>query len=151
MRIGFGNVPAETTKPAKNNTSHPFHFSLTTQTHTAWSPQQGRSPGEEKEERETRAGSCRHGRTAGIEAGRGSPRDAPLAGDPQPCPGRLLADLLLQVEQELVVRQGGLGPVLDQVLHKAGFQRALVPGKKCMMGEEPVTSDLLRSDPVLQS
>lgn len=40
---------------------------------------------------------------------------------------RLFGDLLLEVKEELVVRQGRLCSVLDHVLHKAGFQLALVP------------------------
>ena len=39
----------------------------------------------------------------------------------------LLGDLLLDVEQELVVGQSRLGPVLDHVLHEVPFLRAVVP------------------------
>ena len=39
----------------------------------------------------------------------------------------LLGDLLLDVQQELVVGQSRLGPVLDHVLHEVTLLRAVVP------------------------
>ena len=39
----------------------------------------------------------------------------------------LLGDLLLDVQQELVVGQSRLGPVLDHVLHEVPLLRAVVP------------------------
>lgn len=40
---------------------------------------------------------------------------------------RLFGNLLLEVKEELIVRQGRLCSVLDHVLHKAGLPLALIP------------------------
>lgn len=57
----------------------------------------------------------------------------------------LFGDLLLEVKQELVIWQSRLRPVLDHVLHEAGFPLALVPGRWQWQGQgeksETVTSD----------
>lgn len=42
---------------------------------------------------------------------------------------RLFGNLLLEVKEELIVRQGRLCSVLDHVLHKAGLPLALIPAR----------------------